>query len=183
MSEHWSQCLHTSWGIKAQLTALDGELDLNFKAEESDGSCYILKVMRPGCSKDLVAMQCAALMHIHASVEKGLSPEVSVPTIVQSIGDQYFKVLDDEAGQARLVWVLSYIEGTNYAHFSPKSSDLITHLGNSMARLHVSLEEFQHNSLRRDFKWNLLQASWIENKLSIVSDSHRRELLRSVMVT
>lgn len=33
MSEHWVDCLLESWGIKTQLFALIGEVDVNFKVE------------------------------------------------------------------------------------------------------------------------------------------------------
>lgn len=176
MIEHWSDCLRASWGIDAQLTSLDGEFDLNFKAQGAHGACFLLKVMRPECNVSLVEMQCEALSYIHNS-EKSLN----IPSIVQSKNGNSFESLIDEAGNTRLVWVLSFIEGTTYANFTPKSTNLIDHLGTSIAGLHLALDGFSHKSLKRDFKWNLLQASWIDDALSVVTDEHRRELLSSIM--
>jgi len=177
MSKHWENCLLQSWGIKTRLTALDGEFDLNFKAEAADGCRFLLKVMRSGCDVGLVEMQCQALQHIHAS-----SQLVSVPSVVPSKAERTFEALIDEVGNVRLVWVLSFLEGVDYAGFTPKSPHLISHLGTSIANLHLALEGFQHKSLQRDFKWNLTQAAWINDSLTFITDPLRRELLRSVMM-
>jgi 4-aminobutyrate aminotransferase-like enzyme/Ser/Thr protein kinase RdoA (MazF antagonist) len=176
MSEHWQNCLFQAWGIKTRLRALDGEFDLNFKAESDDGRCYLLKVMRAGCDTGLVDMQCQALQHIHDSPQV-----INVPLVVQSKTKRNFETLVDEAGNVRLVWVLSFLEGVNYVGFTPKSPHLISQLGTSIAHLHLALEGFQHQSLQRDLKWNLLQASWVIDSLTVVTDPLRRELLTSVM--
>lgn len=176
MIEHWVDGLYQAWNIKAQLSALDGEFDLNIKADCESGTRYLLKVMRSGCDAGLVEMQCDVLRHIHAS-----AGSVNVPVVVQSIHGRSFETLVDEAGNDRLVWVLSFLDGVDYASFTPKSSHLISQIGSSIARLHLALEGFDHRSLQRDFKWNLTQASWINEHLSVITDSHRRELLSSVM--
>ena len=177
MNEHWENCLLQSWGIKTQLTKLAGEFDLNFKAETADGCRFLLKVMRVGCDAGLVEMQCQALQHIHAS-----SQLVNVPSVIPSTAERNFETLVDEAGKVRLVWVLSFLEGVDYAGFTPKSPHLISQLGTSIANLHLALEGFQHKSLQRDFKWNLTQAAWINDSLTFITDPQRRELLRSVMM-
>lgn len=177
MIEHWIEGLYQSWGIKAQLSALDGELDLNIKAEALEGTCYLVKIMRPDCDIGLVEMQCEALKHIHAS-----ATSLNVPLVVQSRAGRDVETLVDEVGNDRLVWVLSYLEGVAYASFTPKSHLLISHLGGSIAHLHAALEGFDHPSLPRDFKWNLLQASWINDHLSVISDSNRRDLLGSILL-
>jgi len=176
MIEHWIEHLDQAWGINARLSALDGELDLNIKAESADGTCYLLKVMRPGCDVGLVDMQCDALKHIHAS-----AISVNVPLVVPSNRGRNMETLVDEAGNDRLVWVLSFLGGINYASFTPKSSQLIAHLGKSIAHLHLALDGFDHPSLQREFKWNLTQASWIIDQLNLITDPDRRALLRSVM--
>lgn len=178
MIEHWKEGLDQSWGIKAELRALDGEFDLNIKAESPEGTHYLVKIMRPDCDVGLVEMQCEALEHIHANV----TSVVNVPSVVRSTGGRDVETLLDEDGNDRLVWVLSFLEGVTYASFTPKSEQLINHLGSSIGHLHAALEGFEHPCLARDFKWNLLQASWINDHLSVISDSHRRDLLSSIML-
>lgn len=177
MIEHWIEGLHRSWGIKARLSALDGEFDLNFKAECADGTRYIVKVMRPDCDRALVEMQCDVLRHINATASS-----VNVPAVVQSTSGSSVETLLDESGHTRLVWVLSFLEGVSYASFTPKSQSLISHLGSSIAQLHMAVEGFNHPALHREFKWNLTQASWVNESISVITDSRRRELLSSVML-
>jgi len=176
MIEYWTQNLERSWGIKARLSALDGEFDLNIKAESADGKRYLLKIMRKGCDVGLVNMQCEAIQHIHAS-----AISVNVPFVVPSKSGRNVESLADEAGNARLVWVLSFLDGIHYASFTPKSSLLIADLGRSIARLHLALEGFDHPALQREFKWNLTQAFWINDQLDVITDSDRRALLKAVM--
>jgi len=87
MSTYWQAALKTLWGIEADLTRLDGEYDLNFLAE-TEGQAYVLKVMRPGCEAEFVALQCGAFGHISAS-----APNVPVPNIVNTpSGENYIEV-------------------------------------------------------------------------------------------
>jgi len=176
MVEYWVNGLYQSWGIQARLTALVGEFDLNIKAECTDGGCYLLKVMRPECSVELVEMQCDALKHIHNS-----TINAAVPMVVPSKHGRHFESLVDEAGNTRLVWVLTFLDGIDYAGFTPKSLKILAHLGSSIAQLHKALTGFNHPAIQRDFKWNLMQASWITERLSVITDSNRRALLSSVM--
>jgi len=174
--EHWERSLESAWGITAKISSLDGELDLNLKATCSDGRLYLLKVMRPFCDVSLVQMQCEALSHIHDRPHR-----CKVSSVVPSLlGDNYI-TLSDETGTERLAWVLSFIDGVRYAEFKPKTEPLVSHIGTSLAQLHIALDGFEHDHLQREFKWNLLQASWICEKLPVIADKNRRALLSSIM--
>ena len=177
MSKHWQAHLREIWGIDAALTPLDGEFDLNFKASTHDGRQYLLKVMRPNCDFGFVEMQCNVLAHIIA-----VCSDVNVPTLVLSDSREKIVSIDDENRNTRLVWVLEYIEGATYAHFEPKSLDLIRRLGADIARLQRAMSTFSHPALDRDFKWNLMQADWINDSLTAVGDPDRGALIQSIMV-
>ena len=45
LEEFWARALKTHWSIDAELSALPGELDQNFLAQEKDGSKCILKII------------------------------------------------------------------------------------------------------------------------------------------
>jgi len=121
-------------------------------------------------------MQCDALSHIHDS-----SHLCMVPSVVPSLEGNNYIALPDETGTERLGWVLSFIDGVRYAEFKPKTAPLVSHIGTSLAQLHIALDGFEHDYLQRDFKWNLLQASWICDKLPVIDDKNRRALLSSIM--
>jgi len=178
MIEHWRKQLLENWGIDGQLTVLNGEYDLNIKAIDTRGALFLMKVMRPDCDVDFVQMQSDALSYIGRSSES-----VNVHQILLSNNKRDIESLPDENGKPRLVWVLPFIEGVEYARFSPKSDELINDLGASIARLHKALEGFEHPYLKRDLKWNLLQANWISDHASVISDVSQQGLIKSVMLS
>ena len=63
-TEYWAEILHQQWGVKAKLSELNGEYDLNFLAISSSHKPLILKIMRENCPKWLVEAQIAAMQHV-----------------------------------------------------------------------------------------------------------------------
>ena len=177
MNKHWQEQLKKTWGIDGALTKLNGEFDLNFKARTQDGRQYLMKVMRADCDAGFVEMQCNVLTQINAA-----DNEVRVPTVFHSLAKEKIESITDENGDARFVWVLDYIDGMTYAHFAPKSLDLIRQLGSGIAHMQRAMSGFSHAVLDRDFKWNLMQADWINESVSALGDADRIALIRSIML-
>ncbi|MBY6135623.1 aminotransferase class III-fold pyridoxal phosphate-dependent enzyme [Nocardioides marinus] len=172
---HWADALERHWGIKAELSRLDGEYDLNFLAEAADGQGYILKAMRPGCAHWLVDMQVKAFAHIAAR-----QPDLPCPRVITATDGANLVTLADEDGQDRLVWVLSRLPGRCYAKAKPKSDALIHEVGAVLGGTAAALADFQHPGLDRDFKWDLMQAGWISDQLDCIADPARRALLEEI---
>jgi len=163
----WEKQLQAHWDLSVELSPLNGEFDLNH---------YLVKVMRPGCDPRFVDMQCRALAHIRKDNKSLLVPEV----VVSKSGLEV-ESLEDEQGAQRLVWVLTFLDGIVYADFRPKSIQLTEQLGYEFGLLHLALASFNHPYLERDFKWNLVQAQWISNKLGHITNASRRQLLESTI--
>ncbi|MFS4581598.1 aminotransferase class III-fold pyridoxal phosphate-dependent enzyme [Phaeobacter sp. C3_T13_0] len=172
---HWANALHDHWGISAELTKLDGEYDLNFRAASVDGQGYILKAMRPGCASDLVDMQIAALAHIRQT-----NPNLPFPRVVPAAKGGFCLTLPDETGAQRLVWLQTLLPGQCYAKSAPKSPDLIRQIGKTLAGTTRALENFEHPSLERGFKWDLMAASWIASEVSCIVDIKRQALISEI---
>ena len=177
MTLHWTHALALHWGIKATLKQLAGEYDLNFLAETSAGEGYILKVMRPDCDLKFVEMQAAALAHLQGQPPADLYPEV----IATSQGAVGVSCLDAD-GNPRVLWLLTRLWGRSYARSAPKTPALIDDLGRAIGATDRVFATFHHPALERDFKWNLMQALWIEPELSIISDSDRRQILQEIVL-
>ena len=94
---HWTAILAEVWGILATLTRLDGEYDLNFRAETQDAA-FILKVMRPDCDTGLVDMQVRAFEHIAQR-----APDLPCPRVIRTTANTPFAPCTDDEGAARLV--------------------------------------------------------------------------------
>lgn len=172
---HWAAALEEHWGIKAELSRLDGEYDLNFLARDADGQGYILKAMRPGCETWLVDMQVKAFEHIATR-----QPDLPCPRVIASADGQSLLTLPDEDGQDRLVWLLNQLPGRCYAKAEPKSDALIHEIGQVLGGSAKALADFQHEGLERDFKWDLMRAGWIEDQLACVTDPGRRAILAAI---
>ena len=176
MTLHWTDALAQHWGIQARLTQLAGEYDLNFLAETLAGEGYILKVMRPGCNRELIEMQVSALAHVRDQPLADLYPEV----IATLQGVACVSCLDTD-GKPRLLWLLSRLPGRSYAQSAPKTRALAGDLGRAVGATDRVFETFRHPALERDFKWHLMQAQWIKPELGVISDPDRRRLLQDIV--
>lgn len=173
--EHWQTDLEEKWGITANLSALDGEYDLNFLAKGHDGNGYVLKVMRTGCEMWLVDMQVKAFEHI---TEK--QANLPCPIVVRATNDAPLLTLLDENGAERLVWVLAQLPGQCYAHVGLKSDALIHELGQVLGGTALALADFKHDGLERDFKWDLMRAGWIADEMVCISDPDRGGIVQEI---
>jgi 4-aminobutyrate aminotransferase-like enzyme/Ser/Thr protein kinase RdoA (MazF antagonist) len=134
------------YGIEATAIRLNGEFDDNFHLQGD--SQYILKIMREGCDRAFVEMQCAAIEHLGESRVAGGIRE----------------------HQGRLVWMLHWIPGKLLGDVKFHSSKLLRNFGRLLARQDAKLATFDHRSTRRELKWDLKRASWIREFLPLTCD-------------
>ncbi len=170
---HWSGILAAAWGIEARLEPLAGEFDLNFRATARDGTRFILKVMRPECERAFVDLLCATHSHLRAA-----DPSLPTATVVPTRDGVPWHVATDHEGRERFVWLLSALEGDDFAHHQPKSLRLLTELGDRIARLDQALAAFAHPALAREFKWDLRTADWIDAHRDAIADPARRAIVQ-----
>ncbi|MBZ8118828.1 aminotransferase class III-fold pyridoxal phosphate-dependent enzyme [Roseovarius sp. LXJ103] len=174
-TDMWAQALAKDWHITAQLHPLDGEYDLNFLAQGTDGHDHIVKVMRAGCAPELIDLQIRALEHIAAK-----APDLPLPAVIRTKDGAGFAEAADVDGQTRLIWVLSKLSGRCYAQVAPKGLDLIQQVGHVLGGTALALADFDHPGLARDFKWNLMKADWIADDLTCLEDPSRRALIAEI---
>ncbi|WP_171232841.1 aminotransferase class III-fold pyridoxal phosphate-dependent enzyme [Ruegeria sp. HKCCA4812] len=176
LSAFWTAALRRLWGLDARLTRLDGEYDLNFLVHATNGQDYVLKVMRTGCDADLVDLQIKALAHIASE-----APGLPFPKVFPDLTGEMLPEIAESEGQRRLVWLLECLPGQCYAKAAPKSEELILKLGRVLGATNRALEGFEHEGLHRaGFKWDLMQAGWIADKLNAIPDPARRALLTEI---
>ncbi len=176
LNAYWAGKLRQNWGLEARLTRLDGEYDLNFLVEATNGQDYVLKVMRAGCDADLVDLQIKTLKHLDAE-----APGLPFPDVVSDLNGTMLPEIADADGQPRLVWLLERLPGQCFARSVPKNEDLILKLGRVLGATDRALEAFKHKGLSRaDFKWDLTQAGWIVDQLGAISDPARRARLQQI---
>ncbi|WP_350333365.1 aminotransferase class III-fold pyridoxal phosphate-dependent enzyme [Coralliovum pocilloporae] len=174
---HWATALRDFWGLEVALSRLDGEYDLNLLAKTRDGTGYILKVMRRQCETWLVDMQVKAFEHMADRM-----PDLPCPRVVPPVKGPSLLTLPDEDGEPRLVWLLNQLPGRCYARVEPKSDALIHEIGTVLGGTARALADFQHSGLNRSFKWDLMQAGWIRDRLAAIDDPVRHALLERICV-
>ena len=172
----WQSILEQQWGIKAELSSLDGEFDLNILVKANSNKNYVLKVMRSGCLQDFVDMQIKALNHLKLS-----EPELPFPEVVATLSRQNFLECKDEFGKISLLWLIKKLPGHKYVDHGYKSLNLINQLGGMIAKCDVALKSFEHEFLHRDLKWNLSDATWVEDHLDLIEDSSRKCILENII--
>ena len=174
MIKHWQKALHELWDVEAQLTQLDGEYDLNFLATGDQD--YVLKVMRAGCDSEFIDLQCRAFDHLREN-----APDVPVPAIIKTVSGERYMSVPDEIGAMRILWLMQKIEGKTYAKWRPHSADLLHDVGINVGAMDRALADFDHPSLQRSFKWNLMDSIWISQETGSIGDPERRALIEEVV--
>ena len=159
------------YGLDAELIALPGEYDDNFRLTEPGGRSFVLKVMHPARERSFLDLQCRALRHLEAT-----APHLPVPRI-RGTRDAYdFAQVTLANGSARFVWLLDHLPGTLLADARPHSTDLLRALGHLLGELDAALLLFAHPAAERELKWDLARAGWIGGALHCVADPGRRVL-------
>ncbi|WP_200879399.1 aminotransferase class III-fold pyridoxal phosphate-dependent enzyme [Microvirga sp. BSC39] len=172
----WANVLLEHYGIRASLTPLDGEYDMNFAVHQDGGRTHVLKVMRPGCESSLIEVQCQALNHV---AQHG--PEVVVPRVVRPRDGSLFVSAPDRDGRERLVWLITNLPGRVYAQTNPQPLSLLREIGATLAAMDRALEGFAHPALGREIKWDLRRSGWIRGSIGLIDGADRRAIVERIV--
>ena len=161
--------------------ALPGEYDANFEITARDKGRFVLKVMHPAREASLVDLQCKALDHLAVAV-----PELNLPRVQRARSGEVITSLsmtgpDERTRVNRIVWMLSYVEGTPLAEAKPQTDDMLMSLGRFLGAMDRGLAGFAHPASERDFKWDLSTAGWIEGSLARIEDAASRALVERAL--
>ena len=172
ISEHEAgQIAEGLYGMEGSIQALPGEIDFNFRIE-TEGKSYLLKVGRPGANLDYLEFQQAILQHV-AKSDCGIISPVPVPDLQGS----YISITRDAEGNKRYVRLLTWVEGRLWSGVNPLGEKQLYSLGEEAGRLTGALKGFQHPLTVRDFEWDLAQAAWTREYLTLHSPEQQEILL------
>ncbi|MEO5762663.1 MAG: phosphotransferase, partial [Vicinamibacteria bacterium] len=165
------------------VTALDGEYDANFRISAVGGRRFVLKVMHPGRQASLLELQCAALLHLAKTM-----PSLGLPRVQATLsGDLMAKtevpLTGGEGAESRLVWLLTYVNGTPFTEVRPQTDNTLINLGRYLGDLDSGLESFVHPASDRNFKWNLAQAGWIAGSVERLTTAAHRSLVERALAS
>jgi Ser/Thr protein kinase RdoA (MazF antagonist) len=164
------------YGLTGTLSRLGGDMDANYLFEGSFGR-LIFKVMHPSFDQSVVEMQVAALDHLSKKDQP-----FEVPKVIKSLsGDALVRCPSPEG--TRIGWMISHLGGTLMAKAPrPWPLSLNASLGTQLAKLDAALADFQHPSLTRPFHWDILQAHWLKDKLTLHKNPQRQAIIKAVYV-
>src|SRR6266446_1608208 len=161
------------YGLETSAQALPGEYDDNFHLRTSDSRAYVLKVMHPAREQSFLDMQCRALAHL---AER--APHLSLPRAIRNLKGELFASIPGAEGSARLVWLLTFVDGRALAEVRPHSPEVLGNLGRFLGEMDAALQTFSHPAAHRELKWDSSRAEWIKNILQHVADAKQRALVK-----
>ncbi|MFZ1806147.1 MAG: aminotransferase class III-fold pyridoxal phosphate-dependent enzyme [Cyclobacteriaceae bacterium] len=157
--------------LRGDLQELPGEIDLNFLLSTPDKQKYTLKVANPAEKKDNLEFQNAMMLHL---ISKNIGLEI--PEVIYSANKELITTTSDKEGRARLIRLLTWVEGRPLATVNPHSEALLYQLGNLCGKLSLALKDFEHSAAHRFIKWDLAQVEWVKPHLSSLRDERKNTL-------
>lgn len=156
------QIARTVYGLEAEAHGLPGEFDDNFRLLNSTGGDYVLKIMRPGCDRAFIDVQCAVL---------GRLRHLAVPRVLGPIAET----------NGRLAWLLTWLPGRVLAHAKLHTVEMLAAVGRLLGNIDSALSGFAHPAAHRDLKWDLARAAWIRDYLGYIPGDARRAMVERIL--
>ncbi len=161
------------YGLEASAQPLPSERDQNFLLD-AGANRFVLKIANPGESRQALEFQNQALDRVARWFKEGL-----VPSVVEARGGDSIALFDGPTG-ALMVRLVSYLPGRILAHVRPHSPALLEDLGQLLGKIDQALLDFRHPWSRRELKWDLSRADWIDAYLHLLAPS-RREIIERIL--
>ena len=164
------------YGLEAAARALPGEYDDNFHLTSADGHAFVLKVMHPARERSFIDLQCRALTHLAQR-----APQLPMPRVTPNRSGEQFTSIVAADGSTRLVWLLTFLNGTVLAEVRPHTPELLGDLGRFLGEMDAALQSFTHAAAHRELKWDSSRASWIKDYVKHIAGSKRRALVETFL--
>ncbi|WP_373516287.1 aminotransferase class III-fold pyridoxal phosphate-dependent enzyme [Pricia sp.] len=157
--------------VSGKATPLPGYLDFNFRIKVDDGEGYILKISRPDEDVEYLDFQQKLLQYAEKKGRNLISPHV----ILDTKGNPMAWFTDD-AGNRRIVRLLTWISGRIWSAVNPQLDDLRFSLGAQCGKLTQALQGFDHPQAHREFEWDIARSLWTTAHLDLFDEKERRIL-------
>ncbi|HKW65506.1 MAG TPA: aminotransferase class III-fold pyridoxal phosphate-dependent enzyme [Candidatus Acidoferrum sp.] len=164
------------YGLETAGRALPGEYDDNFHLIAADGRAFVLKVMHPAREPSFIDLQSRALVHL---AER--APQLPLPRVLPNRGGKLFSEITSADGSQRLVWLLSFVDGTVLAKVRPHGPELLRDLGRFLGEMDGALQTFEHPAAHRELKWDSSRAGWIKEYIGEIESAERRALVEKFL--
>jgi 4-aminobutyrate aminotransferase-like enzyme/Ser/Thr protein kinase RdoA (MazF antagonist) len=129
-------------------------------------------VMHPAREHSFIDLQCRALTHLAQR-----APQLPLPRVTPNRRGELFAPIAAPDGSTRLVWLLTFVNGTVLAEVRPHTPELLGELGRFLGEMDAALQSFTHAAAHRELKWDSSRAGWIKDYVKHIGDSKRRALV------
>jgi Ser/Thr protein kinase RdoA (MazF antagonist) len=164
------RCLQDNYALSGSLERLAGE-NLNYLLT-MEGARYVVKIVDDDMPAEVVEMEFAAIEH---AVAAGFP--VNLPKIIQNIFGNIETGINIHIKGSYRLRVISFIQGT-VLEYLPDISDILTrNVGISLARYHLTMQDFDHPAAHRNHRWNLARAGQHRDKINLLDDSGKKDLM------
>lgn len=165
-------CLAEHYGIEGRLERLPGE-NLNFLVIDKRNEKHVLKIVDEHMPPDVVAMEHAAIEH---AMRVGFTARL--PRIIKTIDGKIETGIEIRKNGLHRARLIEFLNGTGMSDLSDISENLLLDLGKTLAEFDQAMRGFDHPAAHRNHRWNLAQAEQHENKIALIDDSSKRQLLQ-----
>lgn len=167
-AEEASSLLRSAFAVQGELSRLNTEKDDTFLVHATDGAKFILKIANPAERSSELDFEVRLLMHV-ATADKSLP----VPRVITESGGRPYLSVRDQAGQLRLVRLLSYLEGTPLDRTTSSAAERFR-VGEMLAGLRHATAGFSHAADRRILAWDVRHLLDLRPLLRYIGDHHKR---------
>src|SRR5437660_10959413 len=164
------------YGLEASARALPAEYDDNFHLTSAEGPAFVLKVMHPARERSFIDLQCRALTHLAQR-----APQLPLPRVTPNRSGELFTSIAAADGSTRLVWLLTFVNGTVLAEVRPHTPELLGDLGRFLGEMDAALQSLAHAAAHRELKWDASRAGWIKDYVKHIAGSKRRALVEKFL--
>lgn len=164
------------YGMTGQVSRLSGEYDANFLIKVEQGKAFLLKISRPNEVEDIVALQNEILQYIETKKPSFTVPRLQ-PTLTGELHAHHAITVETKC----YVRLFTFLPEQLFANVSEQTPALWTSLGMQLGHLTASLTQFHHTAAERYLKWDLQQAYWIAEHLSLLDHAEEKSCVQFFM--
>jgi len=165
-------CLSENYRIDGQLSRLPGE-NLNFLVQERDGTKHVLKIVDEHMPPDAVELENAVIEH---AVAAGFGPRL--PQIIKNIYGNIETRINIHKTSVHRSRLIEFLPGIEMSSFVDISNKLLADLGKTIANFDRAMADFDDPAATRSHRWNLAEAEQHEDKIALIGEREKQELLR-----
>ena len=155
--------LRRQYDLAGQLSRIPTEKDDTFRLATDIGR-FLVKIAPATEAAQIVNLQSAVMLHLEKS-----RPAIPVQRLIRGVRGQVESTVVDPRGNARLMRVMSYLDGDLLASTIPTPTQF-QKVGAMLARLDSGLAGFRHPGESRSLIWDLKNFLHVRPLLELVND-------------